>query len=73
MQPIVEMVNNNDKEALDKLNQYNVQNAWFKVDFWRMPLWHIQCCLPGRTLAHIRKWFDCRLREGVVSENQVLK
>ena len=31
MQPIVEMVHNNDKEALDKLNQYNVQNAWFKV------------------------------------------
>ena len=44
------MVHNNDKEALDKLNQYNVQNAWFKVDFGGCPYGIFSAACPVEPL-----------------------
>ena len=30
---VIKLLQNNDMEGLKQMNQYNVQNAWFKVDF----------------------------------------
>ena len=50
MKPIQEMVNNNEKEQLDQLNQYNVQNAWFSVDFGGCPCGIFSAACPVEPL-----------------------
>ena len=50
MKDIQKMVTQNDTEQLKALNQYNVQNAWFDVDFGGCPYGIFSAACPVEPL-----------------------
>ena len=54
------MVEQNDTEQLKALNQYNVQNAWFEVDFGGCPYEKFSAACPVEPLH--------TLKNGLLSE-----
>ena len=53
MEPIQKLVEENKSEELKEMNQYNVQNAWFDVDFGGCPYGIFSAACPVEPLHSI--------------------